>query len=79
MENDTTAKIRGFVRPDLRVLQDDLHAKGMKRPSKDDVASALIYAARRSPVEGIKGLLEAYFAAERDAYPPSDEKESTSD
>lgn len=68
MDPDTTARIRGFVRQDLVQLQRDLHVVGMKRASKDDIASALIRAARRSPVEAVKAIIETYWQAEASAY-----------
>jgi hypothetical protein len=69
MENDTTADIRGFLRPALAMLQRDLHGKGMKA-SKSDVASGMVHAATRLPVAVVKAMIEDYLAAEAVAYPP---------
>jgi hypothetical protein len=69
MEKDTSARIRGFIREDLVQLQTDLYSAGMKKASKNDIASALIRAAHRSPIEAVKAVIESYWEAEAAAYP----------
>lgn len=68
MDKDTTADIRGFLRPSLKELQRGLHEKGMKA-SKGDVASGMVHAATRLPISVVKALIEEYIAAEAAAYP----------
>jgi hypothetical protein len=77
MAKATTARIKGFVREELDLLRAELHAGGMKISDKDDIPNALILAARRSPLEAIKAVIETYWgreAAEAAAESP-DERE----
>lgn len=60
MEKPTSARIRPFVRPEWVALRADLHAAGMKISDKDDIPNALILAARRSPIEAVKAVIETY-------------------
>jgi hypothetical protein len=39
----------------------------MKISDKDDIPNALILAARRSPIEAVKAVIEAYWKLEADA------------
>jgi hypothetical protein len=64
MDKPTTARIPGFVRPELEQLRADLHAVGMKISDKDDIPNALILAARRSPIEAVKAFVESYWERE---------------
>jgi hypothetical protein len=64
MEKATTARIPGFVRPELDQLRADLHAAGMKISDKDDIPNALILAARRSPIEAVKAVIGTYWERE---------------
>lgn len=70
-DKTTTARITPLVRPVLEALKTDLHAAGMKVGSKDEVACALVWAARYLPIEVIKGAVEAYYKAESNAARPS--------
>lgn len=63
-EKGTTARVTPLVRPVLDTLKSDLHAIGMKVSAKDDIACALIWAARFAPIEVVKGTMEAYYKAE---------------
>lgn len=56
----TTVRIAPFVRSELDQLRDDLHAVGMPTRSKDDIPNALILAARRSPIEAVKAVVDTY-------------------
>jgi hypothetical protein len=70
MDKPSTAKIPGFMRPELDALRAELHAAGMKISDKDDIPNALILAARRSPIEAVKAVIDTYWqreAAEREA------------
>jgi hypothetical protein len=67
MDKHTTAKIQGFVRPEWDALRADLHANGMKISDKDDIPNALILAARRSPIEAVKAVIDSYWKLEADA------------
>ncbi|HYZ75968.1 MAG TPA: hypothetical protein VE596_01220 [Gaiellaceae bacterium] len=60
MAKPTTVRIAAFVRPELDQLRNDLHAAGMPTRSKDDIPNALILAARRSPIEAIKAIVDTY-------------------
>ena len=64
MDKPTTAKIPGFMRPELEQLRAELHAAGMKISDKDDIPNALILAARRSPVEAVAAVIETYWRRE---------------
>lgn len=64
MDKPTTARIQPFVRPEWDQLRADLHAAGMKIKDKDDIPNALILAARRSPIEAVKAVIETYFTQE---------------
>jgi len=60
MAKPTTVRIAPFVRAELDQLRDDLHAVGMPTRSKDDIPNALILAARRSPIEAVKAVVDTY-------------------
>jgi hypothetical protein len=60
----TTARIPGFVRVELDLLRSELHAEGMKISNKDDILGALILAARRSPIEAVKAVVDTYIRRE---------------
>jgi hypothetical protein len=60
MAKPTTVRIAAFVRSELDQLRDDLHAVGMPTRSKDDIPNALILAARRSPIEAVKAVVDTY-------------------
>ena len=60
----TTARIYDLAGRDLAVFQDLLHAEGMRRPSKDDLASALVWIAQQLPPVVVKAMIEAYTKAE---------------
>jgi hypothetical protein len=72
-EKGTTARITPLVRPVLDALKTDLHASGMKVSSKDEIACAMVWAARFLPIEVVKGAVEAYFKAEAAAATPSED------
>ena len=74
MDKVTTARMTPIVRPILDALKTDLHAAGMKVGSKDDIACALVWAARALPIEVIKGAMEAYAKAEARAASPRDDR-----
>jgi hypothetical protein len=71
MEKPSTVRVEPFVRPELAQLQADLHAAGIKIPSQGDLVGALILAARRSPIEAVKAVVETYWRIEA-----AEEKES---
>jgi hypothetical protein len=64
----TTARLWEFAGRDLPDLQDGLLAIGMQKASKDDLASALIWTARRMPAPVVKAMVEMYLAAEAADY-----------
>jgi hypothetical protein len=63
-----TARIWEFVASDLIALQEALQADGMQKPSKDDIASGLIWAARRMPAPVVKAMIESYTKEEAAAF-----------
>jgi hypothetical protein len=63
-----TVNIYQFAQPALAALQGTIHAKGMPRPSRDDVASAMVWVAAQLPPEVSKAMVEAYISAEKDAH-----------
>jgi len=64
MDRLVAAKIQPFVRPEWAALREELHANGMKISNKDDIPNALILAARRSPIEAVKAVIESYWELE---------------
>ena len=64
MSRGSTARIKPFVRDELERLRADLHAEGMKIKNRDDIPNALILAARRSPIEAVKAVVETYWKRE---------------
>jgi hypothetical protein len=66
--DNTTARLWDFAGRDLPGLQEDLLALGMQKAGKDDLASALIWTARRMPSPLIKAIVEMYLAAEAQDY-----------
>jgi hypothetical protein len=64
----TTARLWEFAGRDLRDLQEALLALGMQKASKDDLASALIWIARRMPAPVVKAMIEHYLAEEAKEY-----------
>lgn len=67
MDKTTSAKIQGFVRPEWDGLRRDLHEAGMKISDKDEIPNALLYSARRFPVEAIKAIIETFWEREAEA------------
>jgi hypothetical protein len=63
-----TVNIWTFASPALSAMQEKAHAKGMPRPSRDDVASAAVWLAAQLPAEVCKAAVEAYVAAEKEAH-----------
>lgn len=66
MDKPVTARIQPFVRSEWEALRADLHANGMKITNRDDIPNALILAARRSPIEAVKAVIETYWEREAD-------------
>lgn len=64
----TTARLWEFAERDLPQLQENLLALGMQKASKDDLASALIWTARRMPAPVVKAMVEMYLTAEAEAF-----------
>jgi hypothetical protein len=67
-EGFVTVNIWQFARPALAAIQENAHAKGMPRPSRDDTASAMVWVAAQLPPEVCKAMVEAYISAEKDAH-----------
>lgn len=63
-----TVNLWAFALPALTEVQENVHAKGMPRPTRDDVASAMVWVAAQQPPEVSKAVVEAYISAERDAH-----------
>jgi hypothetical protein len=63
-----TVNIWLFALPALAQIQEKSHAKGMPRPSRDDAASAAVWAMALMPPEVCKATIEAFIAAEREAH-----------
>lgn len=61
-----TVNLWAFALPALAEFQTKAHAKGMPRPSRDDVASASVWAIAQLPPEVCKAMVEAYISAEKD-------------
>jgi hypothetical protein len=55
-----------FAQPYLETVQDNAHAEGMPKPSRDDVVSALAWLAAHWPPGVAKAAIEAYIKAERE-------------
>jgi hypothetical protein len=63
-----TVNLWSFALPALAEIQEKAQAKGMPKPSRDNVASAMVWTAASLPPEVCKAMIEAYIAAERDAH-----------
>jgi hypothetical protein len=64
MTKPTTVPIKAEVNAELIQLKAELLAAGMSTPKNEDVIAGLILAARRSPVEAVKAVIETHIAAE---------------
>lgn len=71
----STIRITPLVKPALEAMKTDLHAAGMKVGSMDEIACALVWAARALPIEVIKGAVEAYNKADANSSRPSAQPE----
>ena len=60
----TTARIWEFAGRDLAALQEALHAEGMQKAGKDDIASGLLWTACRMPAPVVKAMIESYIKEE---------------
>jgi hypothetical protein len=60
----TSVSISYFALEELNDFLGDLHGKGMKVSAKEDLVGALILAARRSPIEATKALVQTYWEEE---------------
>jgi hypothetical protein len=64
----TKVRLWEFAGRGVPDLQDKLHAEGMREPpSKDDIASALVWMATQMPGAVVKAMIESYTKAEREA------------
>jgi hypothetical protein len=61
-----TVDIWGFALPALAEFATKAHAKGMPKPSRDDVASAAVWVCAQLPAEVCKAMVESYIAAEKE-------------
>jgi hypothetical protein len=61
----TTTKIARFANEELNAFVDDLYTEGAFKATSGDVVGALVLAARRSPMEAVKAVIETYWDRER--------------
>ena len=64
MTKPTTVPIKAAVNAELIELKAQLLAAGMPTPKNEHVVAGLILAARRSPIEAVKAVIESHVAAE---------------
>jgi len=60
-----TVDVYEFAAPQVVEFQEKVHAKGMPKPSRDDVMNAAVWSCSSLPAEVCKAMVEAYIAAEK--------------
>jgi hypothetical protein len=59
-----SAKLAAFANAELDSLVDTLYTEAHLKAAKEDVLSALVLAARRSPIEAVAAIVGTYVARE---------------
>lgn len=72
MAKVTNVGVKPLVLPELAKLKQELHEAGTKA-SGGEIVGALVFAARRSPIEAVQAVVQTYWRLETtdDAEPPT--------